>query len=74
MPACAPEDLSNRRFYDALKGRAWLNNATAYGHIDVLDAGAFSDIGEVTNHQCPISVLNHQSIILALWILCRRPP
>jgi len=37
VPACAPEDLSNLRFYDALAGPTWLVNATAYGHADCLE-------------------------------------
>ena len=37
MPACAPEDLANDRFYDALTGPTLLVNTTAYGHIDCLD-------------------------------------
>ena len=36
-PACAPEEMSNVRFYDALPGTTWLVNATKYGHGDVLD-------------------------------------
>jgi len=37
FPACAPEDLSNDRFYDALTGDVWFVNATDYGHIDFFD-------------------------------------
>jgi len=37
VPACAPEDLSNLRFYDALAGPTWLVNATAFGHADCLE-------------------------------------
>jgi len=37
MPACAPVELSNTRFYDAMPGNAWLLNATEYGHGDTLD-------------------------------------
>merc|ERR1711970_225650 len=39
MPACAPEDLSNDRFYEALTGPTVLVNTTEYGHIDCLDEG-----------------------------------
>ena len=35
-PACAPDNLSNLRFWDALNGEAWLVNATSYGHGDIL--------------------------------------
>jgi len=36
-PACAPDDLSNTRFYNAMPGNTWLVNATVYGHGDCLD-------------------------------------
>jgi len=37
VPACAPDDLSNTRFYNAMPGNTWFVNATAYGHGDCLD-------------------------------------
>jgi len=37
VPACAPDELSNRRFYDAMTGPTWWLNATVYGHGDLLD-------------------------------------
>lgn len=37
FPACAPANLSNTRFYDALPGPTWYLNFTGYGHADVLD-------------------------------------
>ena len=37
IPSCAPEDLSNWRFFNALNGEAWMNNATLYGHADFMD-------------------------------------
>jgi len=37
MPACAPEELANDRFYDALTGPTMLINTTEYGHVDCLD-------------------------------------
>merc|ERR1711970_283190 len=36
-PACAPDELSNLRFYNAMPSNTWLVNATAYGHGDCLD-------------------------------------
>lgn len=36
-PPCAPEDLSNNRFYDAMPGATWSVNATDYGHGDMLE-------------------------------------
>jgi len=35
--ACAPEELSGKRFYDAMTGPTWWINATEYGHADFLD-------------------------------------
>merc|ERR1711970_216268 len=37
VPACAPNELSNKRFYDAFPDNTWMINATNYGHGDVLD-------------------------------------
>eukprot|EP01065_Artemidia_motanka_P028177 TRINITY_DN33426_c0_g1_i1.p1 TRINITY_DN33426_c0_g1~~TRINITY_DN33426_c0_g1_i1.p1 ORF type:complete len:314 (+),score=122.47 TRINITY_DN33426_c0_g1_i1:65-1006(+) len=37
--ACAPDRISNQRFYDAWAGPVWEANATGYGHLDVNDAG-----------------------------------
>merc|ERR1712029_1204766 len=39
-----PDELSNNRFWDALNGRAWFNNATLFGHVDFLDPGATVDV------------------------------
>lgn len=36
FPACAPEELSNERFYNAMRGPIWQFNATDYGHNDIL--------------------------------------
>ncbi len=44
--ACAPEELSNRRFVDAMNGPVWYINATANGHADILDP-FFENINEV---------------------------
>ena len=35
--ACAPEELSGRRFFDAMTGPTWYVNATLYGHADLMD-------------------------------------
>jgi len=37
VPACAPSDLSNQRFYDAMRGPTWWVNSTGYGHGDLLN-------------------------------------
>lgn len=47
VPPCAPDEMSNMRFWDALNGRAWFNNATLFGHVDFLDPGAVIDVIEV---------------------------
>lgn len=39
-PACAPEKLSNDRFYNAWKAPIWAVNATEYGHMDCTTASA----------------------------------
>ena len=48
VPPCAPDELSNNRFWDALNGRAWFNNATLFGHVDFLDPGATVDVIDVS--------------------------
>jgi hypothetical protein len=40
--ACAPDRISNQRFFDAWSGPIWLANATKYGHLDVNDADVTS--------------------------------
>jgi hypothetical protein len=47
VPPCAPDELSNIRFWNALNGRAFFNNATDFGHVDFYDPGGISDIIEV---------------------------
>ncbi|CAG0897200.1 unnamed protein product [Darwinula stevensoni] len=38
FPACAPENLSNKRFFDAMRDvPRWYISATDYGHADLLD-------------------------------------
>ena len=34
-PPCAPDDLSNNRFFNALNGPSWFINNTQYGHADL---------------------------------------
>ena len=34
---CAPAEISNQRFYDALAGPSWMVNATKFGHGDMLE-------------------------------------
>ena len=47
VPPCASDELSNLRFWDALNGHAWFNNATSFGHVDFFDEGAISELIEV---------------------------
>uniref|UniRef100_A0A0P6DNC3 Arylacetamide deacetylase n=1 Tax=Daphnia magna TaxID=35525 RepID=A0A0P6DNC3_9CRUS len=49
--ACAPEELSGRRFFDAMTGPTWYVNATAYGHADLMDP-IYVELNEVTQF-CP---------------------
>ena len=48
VPPCASDELSNLRFWDALNGPAWFNNATSFGHVDFFDEGAISGLIEVS--------------------------
>ena len=36
-PPCAPADMSNDWYYNAMTGPAWMINATEYGHVDMCD-------------------------------------
>ena len=47
VPSCAPPELSNLRFYNALNGQAWLNNATKFGHVDFMNPNIVPAIIEV---------------------------
>ncbi|CAL8118054.1 unnamed protein product [Orchesella dallaii] len=38
-PACAPANLSNERFYNAMPGNRWFINATEFGHVDFFEPG-----------------------------------
>eukprot|EP00756_Hemistasia_phaeocysticola_P003335 Hpha_TRINITY_DN12196_c0_g3::TRINITY_DN12196_c0_g3_i1::g.81710::m.81710 len=38
-PSCAPDAISNQRFYDAWRGPIWEANATQMGHADILNSG-----------------------------------
>lgn len=44
---CAPEELSNRRFYDGMIGPTWMVNATGYGHADLLEPGLVDLVDEL---------------------------
>jgi len=57
VPACAPNDLSNKRFYDAFPGDSWLVNATYYGHADNLD-DYYADVVHFT-HFCGVADETH---------------
>ena len=34
LPACAANNVSNLRFYDAMSGPKWFLNVSKYGHVD----------------------------------------
>lgn len=53
VPACAPNDMSNQRFYDAMPEKSWFVNATYYGHGDNLD-DFYADSIEFT-HFCAVA-------------------
>jgi len=46
LVACAPDKLSNQRFFNAWSGPIWMANATQYGHMDLNDPSV-SGIGGV---------------------------
>lgn len=48
QPACAPRDISNTRFYNAMAGNKWFINATDYGHADFFEP-SFLDLIEFLN-------------------------
>lgn len=50
FPPCAPDELANRRFYDALTGPTIIVNTTQYGHIDVFDEGFYNNAADF--HLC----------------------
>jgi len=39
LVACAPDKISNQRFFEAWSGPIWMANATKYGHLDVNNKG-----------------------------------
>ena len=41
------EYMNFKRFYDALNGEVWMNNATLYGHADFMDPAWVPTILEV---------------------------
>jgi len=49
MVACAPDRISNQRFFDAWSGPIWMANATKYGHLDVNNDGT----GKMGSVICP---------------------
>jgi len=49
MVACAPDKISNQRFFDAWSGPIWMANATKYGHLDVNNDGT----GKMGSVICP---------------------
>jgi len=47
FPACAPAELSNDRFYDAMSAPRWQLNATGYGHADFWDDALWQLVQEI---------------------------
>lgn len=37
-PACAPNNMSNMRFFNAMSGPKWFLNVSKYGHVDFYNA------------------------------------
>ena len=70
MPPCAPDELSNNRFWDALNGRAWFNNATLFGHVDFLDPGATVDVIDVSRKPFFLRALLSKSSLFPSFSFC----
>ena len=51
-PSCAPQDMSNDRFFDAWRGPAWQINATYYGHMDVVNMGYVEELNTLFDIFC----------------------
>mmetsp|Transcript_19439 Transcript_19439/g.20159 ORF Transcript_19439/g.20159 Transcript_19439/m.20159 type:complete len:345 (+) Transcript_19439:100-1134(+) len=51
-PACAPETLSNDRFFDAWRGPSWQINATYYGHMDIVNGGEINQLNKIFDLFC----------------------
>ena len=49
FPACAPNNMANSRFYDAMSGPKWFMNVSKYGHCDFYDTSA----KKMSNMVCP---------------------
>jgi hypothetical protein len=51
FPPCAPDDISNMRFYNAMAGNRWFLNATHFGHADFFEP-SFQDLIDVSKKNC----------------------
>ncbi len=70
-PPCAPEELSNQRFYDAFRGPVYMINATEYGHIDINDADTFISGMVNMTHGCaqnPTTTDNYRHFVAGEFI------
>ena len=47
MPACAPKNIGNARFYNAWRGPIWQMTAVDMGHMDVQDEGGAGAMGRM---------------------------
>ena len=51
-PSCAPEAMSNDRFFNAWRGPAWQINATYFGHMDSINAGYVDELNHIFDIFC----------------------
>jgi chlorophyllase len=51
VPACAPNNISNLRFYNAMSGPKWFLNVSKYGHVDFYNA-EYRDLSKVMCETC----------------------
>jgi hypothetical protein len=50
-PPCAPNNMSNLRFYNAMSGPKWFLNVTKYGHVDFYNA-EYRDLSKMMCETC----------------------
>ncbi|RNA12621.1 chlorophyllase- chloroplastic [Brachionus plicatilis] len=70
FPACAPDKVSNKRFYDSLPGPSWFLNFTQYGHAGILDdylRKVASLICKVCENDCEFE-LYRKSVVTAIGL------
>lgn len=60
LPACAPKNLSNDRFFNAWQGPIWQINGTLYAHDDVMDEFARGLAGIICGNDASLTADDRQ--------------